>query len=411
MLLQAKNRKGKQFFKKNRKGQFLGKNRKGVSIMVGYVLLVVFAIILSTIAYQWIKTYIPSEPLQCPDDGVSVSIKALSYDCGANTLYLLIKNNGRFNIHGYFAHATNVSGQEVATIDLSQYFQADVSGGQKFGNSIAFISSEQNIFKPGDEKAAIFNLTDVGVLTSIQITPTRMQEVDNKNRFISCGNEKVKQDIYCGMDTRIVDAECVPKTCGVDYECEGPWANGTCGGTITCGACTIPGESCVAGQCEIVELTEGVVFVSSTEQSGDLGGISGADIICNNLAGDAPLEGTFVAWLSNSTLDAKDRIPDIIFKRVDGVVIANNLADLIDGNIQNIINLSEKGLAPDDVHAFTGTDTDGTKASNNCLDWTSGNAGDIHMRGKTDQTNNKWTNEKSNTACDHTSGIYCFQIS
>ena len=243
MLLQAKNHK------KNRNEHFLIKNRKGVSIMVGYVLLVVFAIILSVVVFQWIKTYIPSDPLQCPDSGVSISIKAVSYDCGNNTLYLLIKNNGRFNILGYFAHAANVSGQEVATIDLSQYFQANVSAGQKFGNSIAFISAEQNLFKPGDEKAAIFNLNNtIGTMTSIQITPTRMQEVDNKNRFISCGNEKVKQEVYCGMDTRIVDTLCVPNTCsGLGYECD-TWGNG-CSGTLDCGDCTGSDVCTMAGQC------------------------------------------------------------------------------------------------------------------------------------------------------------------
>lgn len=273
MLLQAKkNRKRKQFFKKN---------RKGVSIMVGYVLLVVFAIILSLIAYQWIKTYVPSESLQCPSSGVSVSIKALYYDCegGNNNLYLNVKNSGRFSILGYFAHAANVSEQEVATIDLSQYFNETLSGGQRFGNSIAFISAEENLFKPGDEKVAIFNLTDVGVLTSIQIIPTRMQEIDNKNRFISCGNEIVKQDIYCGMDTRIVDAACVPKTCGVDYECNGPWANGTCGGVLNCGdTCAVGVEKCNAiGQCEIDTCNE------IWEQ---------ADIDAGfNCDGPAPLEG------------------------------------------------------------------------------------------------------------------------
>lgn len=274
------------------------KNKKGVSIMVGYVLLVVFAIILSLIAYQWIKTYVPSDSLQCPDSGVSVSIKALYYDCegGNNNLYLNVKNSGRFSILGYFAHAANVSGQEVATIDLSQYFNETLSGGQRFGNSIAFISAEENLFKPGDEKVAIFNLTDVGVLTSIQITPTRMQEVDNKNRFISCGNEIVKQDIYCGMDTRIVDVVCVPdceggvRICGSDGctddgcgTCPGgescdalgqcysdsctpasdPCGTRECGfalngtaptdcGSVPCGVCIGDGEWCDAGQCTTI---------------------------------------------------------------------------------------------------------------------------------------------------------------
>lgn len=303
MWLQVKNRKKKQFFRKN---------RKGVSIMVGYVLLVVFAIILSVITYQWIKTYIPSDPLQCPNNGVSVSIKAVSYDCGSNTLYLLIKNNGRFNILGYFVHAANVSGQEVATIDLSQYFNEDVSGGQKFGNSVAFISAEQNLFKPGDEKAAIFNLIPaIGEMTSIQITPTRLQEVDNKNRFISCGNEKVEQEIYCGMDTRIEETTCIPdctgRICGSDG-CDG-----------MCGTCP-DSQSCDAlGQCYSDACTPNATVCSGQECGFAVNGTCGSVSCGDCLSGEScNATGQCVSNCGNGVIDAGEKCDDGQSPPLDG---------------------------------------------------------------------------------------------
>ena len=95
-------------------------DKKGLSIMIGYVLLVAIAIIMSMIVYQFIITYIPREALECPD-GVSVFIKETKYDCtlGAETLEVTIKNNGLFSVAGYFIHATTEVGQELATLDLS----------------------------------------------------------------------------------------------------------------------------------------------------------------------------------------------------------------------------------------------------------------------------------------------------
>jgi hypothetical protein len=49
------------------------------------------------------------------------------------------------------------------------------------------------------------------------------------------------------------------------------------------------------------------VFVTSTTQTGNLGGLSGADQICNDRAVAAGLTGNYLAWLSTSSMDAIDR--------------------------------------------------------------------------------------------------------
>ena len=104
--------------------------------MIGYVLLITFAVIMGAIIYQWMKTYVPKDSLDCPDD-VSVFIKDIACEGSAGNfqLSLTLKNSGMFNIAGYFIHAANETGQELATIDLSQYI---VQGGTTMSNAVVF---------------------------------------------------------------------------------------------------------------------------------------------------------------------------------------------------------------------------------------------------------------------------------
>ena len=51
-----------------------------------------------------------------------------------------------------------------------------------------------------------------------------------------------------------------------------------------------------------------IVFATSTLQDGNLGGLAGADAICNTRASAAGLPGAYVAWLSSTTVDARDRL-------------------------------------------------------------------------------------------------------
>ncbi len=175
---------------KNKK-DFLGR-KKGVSAIIGYVLLVTAAIVISTIVYIWLRSYIPREPLECPE-GVSIFLKEYKYDC-ANSLNITLRNNGRFNLGGYFIHATNSPEQEVATIDLSNYTP---DGSDK--GVVVFTGLQTNPFSPGKEKQYTFDLTGTtfGQIFLIEITPARFQESEGKSRFASCGDARVQERIEC----------------------------------------------------------------------------------------------------------------------------------------------------------------------------------------------------------------------
>jgi len=209
--------------------------KKGVSIMVGYVLLVTCAIIIGVLVYQWIKTYIPADALECPE-GVSIFIKEYTYDCtsGSEKLTITLKNNGLFNIAGYFIHATNDSNQTLATIDLSNY----TALGEGKGGTVLF--STTNSFKPNDEETNMtFNLGDSGIgqIYSIEIIPVRFQEEEGKERFVSCGGSKVEEVLSCGVET----VTCIN---GETQNC--PFQEGVCSGSE---------RTCTGGEWPICDYT------------------------------------------------------------------------------------------------------------------------------------------------------------
>ncbi|NRA42863.1 MAG: midcut-by-XrtH protein [Pseudomonadales bacterium] len=89
-----------------------------------------------------------------------------------------------------------------------------------------------------------------------------------------------------------------------------------------------------------------VVFLTSTLQDGSLGGLAGADAICQNRAADAGLQNpdNYKAWLSDSAVSVADRFAqsEYPYVRTDGTVHANDWDDLFNCEV----DLSQIVLAP-----------------------------------------------------------------
>ena len=248
------------------------KNKKGVSVLIGYVLLVVFVVITSAIVFVWLKTYIPAESLNCPDS-VSLFIKEYTLDCDANTLNLTMKNNGRFSYAGFFIHASNESGQEVATIDFSQYLREN-NEIKKLGNSVAYIGDGDNPIKPGNESGAVFNFpSTLGNNLSVTLIPIRFQIENGRNRLVSCANAKLTQELQCGTESITPPEECVPEdiavSCGLRV-CGSAINN--CGQGVTCPPNNCGGSTPVCdenGQCQAQVPGCGDGSISGTEACDD----------------------------------------------------------------------------------------------------------------------------------------------
>jgi hypothetical protein len=136
------------------------------------------------------------------------------------------------------------------------------------------------------------------------------------------------------------------------------------------------------------------VFVSSTWSLGDLGGLASAAVSCQQLATSAGLGRSSVAWLSDASTDAIDRLHgDGPFVAVgSGAVVAIDRADLTSGLLRSRIDRTDTG-ALGNASGWTGTDTDGTRAdSGNFRDgWTNATRSFFGQTGSSQRTNGSWT--------------------
>ena len=186
-------------------------------------------------------------------------------------------------------------------------------------------------------------------------------------------------------------------------------------------------------------------FITSTDQSGNLGGLEGADALCQRLAQAAgsPATRTWRAYLSTqgpNAVNARDRIGDGPWHNAEGVMIAENIDDLHgDTNRDSNYIIAETSLdengnpipgrfrpdnEPQNKHdILTGSDSTGRALpageDRTCNNWTSDGAGQA-MVGHFDRSgggnNTSWNAAHPSRSCsladfNATGGagkIYCF---
>jgi hypothetical protein len=188
-------------------------------------------------------------------------------------------------------------------------------------------------------------------------------------------------------------------------------------------------------------------FVTSTTPTGtgNLGGLAGADKICQDLAAAAGAGNkTWHAYLSQQAqggmqqVNARGRIGQGPWYNAKGVMIAGSVADLHGdnardrNNIQKANMLDEKGVLikgagdmPNQHDILTGSDSDGRAfpagIDTTCNNWTSDNDQNHAMLGHADRTgggNISWNSVHMSQGCSaptlvRTGGaghLYCFAI-
>ena len=157
-------------------------------------------------------------------------------------------------------------------------------------------------------------------------------------------------------------------------------------------------------------------FVSSSTTQGQIGagGLAGADAFCQSCADagtqTSAMGATWVAWVSiNGNTDARDRIPDAIYKLVDdATVVATGKADLVDGALSNAIAMDENGSAVGAASVYTGTGSDGLAAGDDCNGWTDNTGASNGHTGVCTNTDANWTSS-ANTSSASPCRIYCFE--
>ena len=167
------------------------------------------------------------------------------------------------------------------------------------------------------------------------------------------------------------------------------------------------------------EVSSNVAFVTDVRGNGEFStwedatpgteGIEAADSICNNRAADAglPWVGTYKAWLSDSSVNAKDRITGPgPWVRPDGIPVALNTEQFASGALFSAFNLTDQGDYLSNTGVWTGTNSGGTANASHCNDWTSSDSGSGRA-GRAMWSNSIWT-DRDTTACSSALGyLYC----
>jgi hypothetical protein len=189
--------------------------------------------------------------------------------------------------------------------------------------------------------------------------------------------------------------------------------------------------------------TMGFFVTSATSVTGNLGGLSGADATCQRLAAAAGHGSrTWRAYLSverdaangNQATHARDRIGGGPWLNANGVVVANNSAELHSRAGDAAVFVDERGQringqwtgspTPIQHDILTGSNADGTVAAGlTCADWTSDSATVAAQVGHSDGMGpnqstagslSSWNSAHANQSCENSAPrggagrFYCF---
>ena len=178
------------------------------------------------------------------------------------------------------------------------------------------------------------------------------------------------------------------------------------------------------------------VFVTSETFNGNMQGLNGAHQRCQLAADKAGLGGTWLAWgsayvsgfVTPSSTFNKSTVP---YRRIDGALVALNWNDLVDGKLDNPIEVNEfgdklvstttsvvcgAGAAP---LVWTGTTTAGLQydASSSalyyCSQWQTNTTSTSYRlgTGRATATDASWTQACTGHRCNELAHLYCFEQS
>ncbi len=178
------------------------------------------------------------------------------------------------------------------------------------------------------------------------------------------------------------------------------------------------------------KLSKKLAFVTGTRHNGNLGGIAGADTICNNCASAAGLEGTFKAWLGDSDSGPVDNFTkdqSVIYRLVNGEFVGT-WPDLVEAavtgppkSLLNPISMTEQG---DMVTGYVWSNVSQGKSidsevgpnksdQTSCQNWTSPSNGTGYVGDATSVDGLRWSWSlyigEEPPGCSTEFRLYCFE--
>ncbi len=223
---------------------------------------------------------------------------------------------------------------------------------------------------------------------------------------------------FCDADEQCKNGHCVDGMCCnemCDEVCracsvaQGAGKDGTCGAVADhfnprsqCSTACNGSGSCYTGK---------VIFVTDALFTGDLGGIAGANKLCQGAADILEIpNANWIAWLSDSADPVSARLAQTTddYLQLDGTLVAHGTAGLIAGGTLGNVYITEKGGTANKAFVWTGTLPNGEASPNSCSSWASADASVSGDTGNSASAGPTWTLAVGQT-CDQQAHLYCVQ--
>jgi len=165
----------------------ISKQKKGISVIVGYVLLITISLSLSFLVYEWMKRQTPKSTTECPET-LSMIFQDYSCDTTNNVLNLTLKNNGLYDIQGAIIKVSNSTLPPIYPLEL---IGSSPSGKVKniSGNNIEYIFTSSLSASSNEQVIISFSYSKYNEIKKISIIPL----YDNGKEKLICSNQEIQQ--------------------------------------------------------------------------------------------------------------------------------------------------------------------------------------------------------------------------
>ncbi len=170
------------------------------------------------------------------------------------------------------------------------------------------------------------------------------------------------------------------------------------------------------------DVTDRRVFVTTAVVTGNTGGLTGADTLCQSEAAAANLSGTYMAFLSDgvepgSTVEWISRNPaDVAYRLPDDTIVSSSTAEFLSVNHSAAMNRAADGSTiSGDTRVWTGYIHDNGKIvsqanpETHCSSWTKAIAWTGGANGDVTRSDYGWFNSYG-TYCTESHHLYCVQV-
>jgi hypothetical protein len=191
------------------------------------------------------------------------------------------------------------------------------------------------------------------------------------------------------------------------------WSGGGCSGT---GPCVRTHTSAVTITATFEPKVYNYAFISPVAHDANMGGLSGADALCNGWASSAGIGGTYRAILSTATTNASTRLGSARgWIRPDGRPVGDLPSEIFSTSSGLLIPLmiTANGTNVGVKSVWSASNNNGiynTAASGtDCTGWTSASTTDMAWYGFSNTTT-EWLDRGTRYYCNSLYHIYCFQV-